>query len=160
MQIARNTVARFEYTLTDDAGTVIDSSDGHEPMAYVHGTDSIVPGLEDELESKTEGDEFKVRVTANKGYGKRDEKMVQEVPRGELPADAEIELGMQFQAESEHGVRVLTVVGIDEDTITMDANHPLAGVPLNFQIKVVEVRRATAEELAHGHVHGPGGHHH
>jgi len=160
MQIAKNTVARFEYTLTDDKGTVIDTSEGQEPLAYVHGKGNIIPGLEEEMEGKTAGDAFKVSIPAAKGYGERDENMVHDIPRTELPPDVQVEVGMQFQAESEHGTHLLTVVGVAEDTVKMDANHPLAGVTLNFDVKIVEVREATAEELQHGHVHGPGGHDH
>ena len=160
MQITKNTVARFEYTLTDDAGKVLDSSEGQEPLAYVHGLGNIIPGLEEEMEGKSSGDAFQVRVPAAKGYGERDEEMIHDVPKSQLPPDAKLELGMQFQAESEHGLHLLTVVGIEEETVKMDANHPLAGVALNFDIRIVEVRDATPEELEHGHVHGPGGHEH
>ncbi len=160
MQISKNTVARFEYTLTDDSGTVLDTSEGQEPLAYVQGMGSIIPGLEEEMEGKGGGDAFKVRITADKGYGERDENMLHDVPRDQLPPEAELEVGMQFQAESEDGLHLLTVLSIAEDTVKMDANHPLAGVALNFDIKILEVREATAEELEHGHVHGPGGHEH
>ena len=93
-------------------------------------------------------------------YGERDDNMIQTVTRDQMPEGAEIEVGMQLQAESESGVHVVTVVGVEENEIRLDANHPLAGVALNFEVKVVEVRDATADELKHGHVHGAGGHQH
>ena len=159
MKIARHTVASIEYRLTSDNGEEIDSSEGHGPLSYVHGTDSIVPGLESELEGKQPGDELKVRVPPDKGYGERDESLVHSVPRKQFPA-GEIEVGMQVEARTKEGRMHLTVVGVEADSIKLDANHPLAGIALNFAIKVVEVRPATPEELLHGHVHGAGGHEH
>lgn len=161
MQIAKHTVATFEYTLTDDAGKVIDSSKGREPLSYLHGAGNLVPGLEEELEGKTGGDSFEVRVPPEMGYGERSEQMVQAVPRDRFDDSLEIQVGMQFQAQSEDGHgHVLTVVGVQEDSVVLDGNHPLAGVPLNFAIDVVSVRAATNEEIEHGHVHGPEGHEH
>jgi FKBP-type peptidyl-prolyl cis-trans isomerase SlyD len=159
MKIARHTVASIEYRLTDDSGEEIDSSEGHGPLSYVHGTDSIVPGLESELEGKQPGDELKVDVPPERGYGARDESLVHSVPRKQFPP-GDIEVGMQVEARNAEGRMHFTVVGVEGDTVRLDANHPLAGVTLHFAIKVVEVRPATPEELAHGHVHGPGGHHH
>ena len=160
MQITKNAVALIEYELTDDAGEVIDTSKGGEPLAYLHGAGNIVPGLESELEGKASGDEFKVRITPENGYGDRHDEMVQDVPRTQFPEDTEVKPGMQFQAQGPQGVQIVTIVGVEGDTVKLDANHPLAGVHLSFEIKVVEVREATAEELEHGHVHGAGGHHH
>jgi len=161
MQITKNAVATIEYELTDDAGEVVDSSKGSDPLAYLHGAGNIIPGLESELEGKTIGDAFKVRISPEDGYGPRRDEMVQDVPREQFPDDAEIQPGMQFQAQGPSGgVHVVTVVGVQGDQVKLDANHPLAGVHLNFDVKIVEVREATAEELEHGHVHGPGGHDH
>ena len=160
MQITRHTVATFTYRLTDDAGKLLDASEAGEPMAYIHGTESIIPGLEQALEGHTSGDALKLRLPPSQAYGERDEDLVHEVSRDELPAEAEIEIGVQFHAESEDGAHILTVVGIDGDSVRLDANHPLAGKALNFDVKVVSVRQATAEELTHGHAHGEGGHHH
>lgn len=159
MRIARHTVATIAYRLTDDAGTLLDSSEDGEPLAYIHGTDAIIPGLEQRLEGRQAGDRFQVRVPPEEAYGPRDEDMVQSVSRADLPDDVDVELGMQFQAESDEGELVLTVVGIEGDDVHMDGNHPLAGIPLTFEITVVGVRAATPEELAHGHVHGAGGGH-
>lgn len=160
MQIAKNNVAALEYELKNDEGEVLDSSKGGDPLAYLHGCGNLIPGLEAELEGKTDGDAFQVRIAPEQGYGERQEAMVQEVERSQFPPDAEMQIGMQFQAQTEHGPHVVTVVGIEGDMVKLDANHPLAGVALNFDVKVVEVREATAEELEHGHVHGPGGHEH
>jgi len=160
MEITKHTVATIEYELTDDEGEVLDSSQGTGPLTYVHGVGSIIPGLETELEGKTSGDAFKVRVAPENAYGERIDEMVQRVSRTQMPADVEIEVGMQFQAQTADAVHVVTVIEVDAENVTLDANHPLAGVPLNFDVKVVEVRPATEEEIEHGHVHGPGGHEH
>ena len=159
MKIARHTVASIEYRLTDDTGELIDSSEGHAPLQYVHGTEGIVPGLESALEGKGAGDVVDVRVAPEQGYGERDEGQIHAVPRKQFPP-GEIKVGMQVQARGQGGDVVLTVFKVEGDVVHLDANHPLAGVPLNFHVKVVDVRTATAEEIAHGHVHGPGGHHH
>jgi FKBP-type peptidyl-prolyl cis-trans isomerase SlyD len=160
MQITKHTVALIEYELTDDSGEVLDSSKGSEPLGYVHGVGSLIPGLESELEGKTGGDGFKVRIAPENAYGERNTEMVQAVPRSEMPADVDITVGMQFQAQTPSGNHVVTVVEIADETVTLDATHPLAGVSLNFDVTVVEVREASEEEVEHGHPHGPGGHEH
>jgi FKBP-type peptidyl-prolyl cis-trans isomerase SlyD len=160
MQIAPKKVVRIDYTLTDTAGAVIDSSKGHEPLPYLHGASNIVPGLEAALDGKQAGDTVKVTVQPDQAYGKRDETLVQDVPRSRFPNGADIKPGMQFQAHTPNGARVVTIVSATNDSVKIDANHPLAGKPLTFDVTVVDVRDATEEELAHGHVHGPGGHHH
>jgi FKBP-type peptidyl-prolyl cis-trans isomerase SlyD len=160
MKISKHKVVSFDYTLTDDAGAVIDSSLGHEPLAYIHGTGFMIPGLEAGMEGRQAGDAFKLTVQPEDAYGVRDDALVKEIER-DLFGDVErLEPGMQFQAETEDGIEVVTVTAVDGDTVTVDGNHPLADLVLNFDIKVVEVRDATPEELDHGHVHGPGGHHH
>lgn len=161
MVITRNKVVRFDYTLTNDASQVLDSSSGGEPLTYLHGSGNIIPGLENALEGKRAGDSLKVRVTAADAYGERDDAMVQQVPREMFEDNQDITVGMQFHSgDSEGHVHVVTVVAVDAESVTVDGNHPLAGVPLNFDVTIVDVRDATPEELAHGHVHGPGGHHH
>ncbi|MES2917724.1 MAG: peptidylprolyl isomerase [Pseudomonadota bacterium] len=160
MQIANDVVVSIEYTLTDDQGNVIDSSVGGEPLAYLHGAGNIIPGLEDALEGKVVGDSFKVSVTPAEGYGEKDEGLLQVVPRSMFRGVDNIEPGMQFHAQTDHGMQVITVTNVEGDNVTVDGNHPLAGQNLNFDVKVLEVRVATAEELEHGHVHGAGGHHH
>lgn len=161
MLIARNKVVRIDYTLTNDANDVLDSSRGGEPLTYLHGAGNIIPGLENALEGKRTGDSLNVRVAPADAYGERDDRMVQSVPREMFEDSGEIETGMQFHSADEQGnVTVVTVTEVTSDTITVDANHPLAGVPLNFAVTIVEVRDASPEEMTHGHVHGPGGHHH
>ena len=153
MQITKNVVASIEYELTADGGEVIDSSRGGPPLAYLHGSGQLIPGLEAELEGKGSGDSVQVRIPPENAYGPRNEQMVQGVPRADFPADAKLEPGMQFQAQTPDGMLILTVVDVEEDTVKLDGNHPLAGMHLNFDVKVVDVREATAEELEHGHVH-------
>lgn len=160
MNIANNCVASFHYTLTDGTGKVLDSSDGQEPLSYLHGAGNIIPGLERALVGKSVGDKLNVAVPAAEAYGERDASMVQELPSSMFSGVDQIEVGMEFHAETEHGLQVVTVVAVEEGQVTIDGNHPLAGVDLNFDVEVTEVRAATDEELAHGHAHGAGGHHH
>jgi len=161
MFITRNKVVRIDYTLTSDDQQVIDSSEGGEPLTYLHGGGSIIPGLEAALEGKRAGESLSVRIAATEAYDERDDDLVQSVPREMFEDSGSIQVGMQFQSGDPDGnTRIVTVVGSDADSVTVDGNHPLAGVPLNFAVTIVEVRDASSEELAHGHVHGPGGHQH
>lgn len=160
MKISQNKVASIEYTLTDDSGDVLDTSVGGEPLAYIHGMGNIIPGLEAALEGKEVGDSLKVTVAPEDGYGEQNDALVQQVPREMFQGVDEIEIGMQFHAQTAQGLTVITVTEVVEDLITVDGNHPLAGKTLNFDVKVVDVRDATEEELEHGHAHGAGGHHH
>lgn len=160
MQIAARTVATFHYTLTDDAGKVIDSSSGHAPLAYLHGAGNIVPGLEKALEGRAAGDKFDVVVSPEEGYGEPNEMLIQTVPREAFQGVDELEVGMAFQAQTPQGAISVVISKIEDGMVTVDGNHPLAGQNLHFAIEVVEVRDASLEELAHGHVHGAGGHHH
>jgi FKBP-type peptidyl-prolyl cis-trans isomerase SlyD len=156
MQITKHTVAAIHYTLTDNEGNVLDSSAGRDPLHYIQGIGNLIPGMEEGLEGKTKGEKFKIKVSPEKGYGVKSEELLQQVPRSAF-GDQQVEIGMQFQTNQGS---VVTVTKIGMDSITVDANHPLAGVELNFDVEVLEIRLATEEELAHGHVHGPGGHHH
>ena len=161
MHIARNRVVRFAYTLTDDKAQVLDHSSEEEPLTYLHGDGAIIPGLEAALEGKRAGESFKVRIAAADAYGERDDDLVQSVPREMFEDDDAVKIGTQFETSDDDGeTRVVTVTGVDADNVTVDGNHPLAGMPLNFAVTVVEVRAASAEELKHGHVHGAGGHQH
>lgn len=157
MRIENQKVASIEYTLTDSDGNVLDSSDEGEPLSYLHGHGNIVPGLENALEGKSPGDRLSVDVAPEHGYGERDESLVQSIPRSRFP-DEGLEVGAQFHAEAGGHSHVVTVVDIDDEDVTVDANHPLAGQSLHFDVTVTGVRDATEEELAHGHVHD--GHHH
>lgn len=156
MQITKHKVAAIHYTLTDNEGNILDSSAGREPLAYIHGIGNLIPGMEEGLEGKAKGDKFNIKVSPEKGYGVKSDDLLQEVPRTAF-GDQKVEVGMQFQT-NRGGVVTVTKVGLE--SITVDANHPLAGVELNFDVEVMEIRNATEDELAHGHVHGPGGHHH
>ena len=160
MQVTINKVISINYTLTDAQGTELDSSRGGAPFAYIHGIGNIIPGLEAALEGQAQGDQINAVIPPEKAYGTRDENLVQHLPRDQFDTDEDIEVGMQFQAMSESGPRMVTVVGVDADTVTIDGNHPLAGVTLHFDVTVMEIRDATDEELSHGHVHGPHDHHH
>lgn len=160
MKVADNTVVVIDYTLTNNEGQVIDSSEGAGPLAYLHGAGNIIPGLEDALLGKEAGDEVKASIEPENAYGERHEALKQEVPAELFSGVEKVEVGMQFQSETDQGPVLVTVTEVGEQTITVDGNHPLAGVHLNFDVNVREVREATAEELEHGHVHGEGGHHH
>ena len=160
MQIANHKVVSIHYTLTNDEGDVLDSSKGQDPLAYLHGFGNIISGLENALSGRSLGDKFTVSIAPAEGYGERDNEMVQSVPKSAFQGVDEILPGMQFQAQSPDGMQLVTVIDVDGDEVILDGNHPMAGMTLNFEVEVTEVRDATAEELEHGHVHGPGGHHH
>lgn len=160
MQIAERSVASFHYTLTDDQGQVLDSSEGREPLTYLHGVGQIVPGLEKAMVGRQAGDQFKVDVAPEEGYGVRHDELTQIVPREAFQGVEDIQPGMQFQGHGPQGVINVTVTKVDDAGVHIDGNHPLAGQTLHFAIEVTDVRQATEEELAHGHVHGEGGHHH
>jgi len=160
MQIAERTVASFHYTLTNDAGTVIDSSAGADPLTYLHGVGHIVPGLEQAMAGHQAGDKFDVVVSPEEGYGTPNDMLIQVVPREAFQGVDDIQVGMQFQAQTPQGAISVTITKVEDGLVTVDGNHPLAGQNLNFAIEVVDVREATVEEVVHGHVHGAGGHHH
>lgn len=160
MHISKHKVVMMDYTLKDDEGTVIDTSQGRAPLAYIHGMGQMIPGLEEALEGHSTGENFNVRVDPDKAYGQRDENLLQAVPRELFKGVDELKPGMQFEAETQNGREVVTVVNVEDEQVVVDTNHPLAGVTLNFDVTVVDVREATEQELDHGHVHGPGGHHH
>ena len=160
MQISQNAVAAFHYTLTDDKGQVIDSSEGRDPLTYLHGSGQIVPGLEKQMEGRKVGDKFTAEVTPEEGYGVHHAELMQEVPKAAFQGVEDIQPGMQFQGRGPQGEINVTVAKVEGDTVFIDGNHPLAGQTLHFAIEVTAVRDASAEELEHGHVHGAGGHQH
>lgn len=160
MNIAKNRVVAIDYTLSDSAGNVLDSSRGGQPLVYLHGVGSLVPGLESALEGQASGASISVTIPPEKAYGTRDEALVQPVPRERFVGIEDLEVGKQLQAQTEVGPRIVKVVEITDESVTIDANHELAGMTLHFDITVVEVREATPDELNHGHAHGPGGHEH
>ncbi len=155
-------VISFHYTLTDPSGEVLDTSrDQNAPFSYLEGSGQIIPGLERALALLGVGDQRKISVAAADAYGLQDEQLMVTVPREKLPNSGELQEGDQFQASGPNGEMLLfRVVGIEGEEVTLDGNHPLAGVDLVFDVEMTGIREATAEELAHGHVHGPGGHHH
>jgi FKBP-type peptidyl-prolyl cis-trans isomerase SlyD len=159
MQIGKNSVVSIHYTLRDNEGHILDSSDGGAPLTYIQGIGNLIPGMEEGLEGRKVGEKLDIKVSPEKGYGVRNEGLIQQVPKSAFGGQ-EVKTGMQFQAQSNEGAQVVTVTEVGTDSVTIDGNHPLAGVELSFAVEVIDIRPATTEELDHGHVHGPGGHHH
>jgi FKBP-type peptidyl-prolyl cis-trans isomerase SlyD len=155
MRVEEHAVVLIHYVLTNDDKEVLDSSEGQDPLAYLHGTGHLIPGLEAQLLGKTAGDKLDVTVQPGDGYGEFNEELVQVVPSDVFDGVESIELGMQFQTSNEDcsGGETITVVSVENDEVTIDGNHTLAGVTLHFAVDIIEVREATAEELEHGHVH-------
>lgn len=161
MLIGPNCVVSMHYELTNSAGEVLDSSEGREPLTYLHGAHNIIPGLENELTGSSTGDELKVVVQPEDGYGTHQPELVQQVPRSAFPNPDSLEAGMRFTANSGDGQAISVVITeLGDDTVTVDGNHPLAGEVLHFSVSITAVRAATEEEMQHGHVHGPEGHAH
>lgn len=150
-------VVEFNYTLKDDDGEVIDSSEGHGPLPYIHGKANIVAGLEKELTGKKVGDKLNVVVSPEEGYGKRQADLVQSVPLSAFDEANEVKVGAQFHVQTEAGHPLLvTVIEVNENDVVLDGNHPLADVSLHFDVEIVNIRKATEQELSHGHIHAPG----
>jgi len=160
MNIAKDKVVSIDYTLTNDQGEVLDSSSGREPLAYLHGNGGLIPGLEKELEGKAKGEKLVAIIAPDQAYGVRSEELVQEIPMENFQDTNEVQVGAQFQVQNGEQVHIATVTAIGDKSATVDMNHPLADETLHFDVEIMEVREATAEELEHGHVHGAGGHHH
>jgi FKBP-type peptidyl-prolyl cis-trans isomerase SlyD len=160
MVVSHHKVVSMHYTLTNASGEVLDSSRQGQPLAYIQGIGNIISGLEEALDGKKVGDKVNANIPPEKGYGLRDENLVFKVNKNEVDIGREIEVGMKLQAENEQGMYVVTVTEVDSESITIDGNHDLAGVTLNFDVEIMDIRDASSEELAHGHVHGPDGHHH
>ena len=158
--IAKNKVVRLNYVLRGDDGQTIDES-GDEPLEYLHGAGNIVPGLEKQLEGKTTGDKVTAVVPPEEGYGPRHKIKPHPIPRSKFPEDVELEKGMGFTMRAENGQPVpVWITKIQGPTVYVDPNHPLAGETLHFDVEVLDIREANEEEIAHGHPHGPDGHHH
>ena len=160
MKVVYNKLVQMHYKLTDDNNTILDSSEGREPLSFIQGIGNIIIGLEKQLNGKEAGDKLNAVVNPAEGYGERDDKLEQIVPKSGFQGDEEMKVGMQVQIGTEQGNAIASVTKIEGENVTLDMNHPLAGVTLHFDVEVVSVREATKEELEHGHVHGPGGHHH
>ncbi len=153
MKIKKNTVVTIDYTLKDDNGNVIDSSEGRGPLKYLHGNGNLILGLERQLEGKEKGESLHIKVLPEEGYGEIDLGLIQEVPKNLFEDSEQLEVGMQFQAQTENGTYILTIKEVKPDSVIVDGNHPLAGKNLNFDIEIIDVREATQEEIAHGHAH-------
>ena len=152
--IGENSVVSMHYKLTDNDGNVIDSSEGMEPLTYLQGAGNIIPGLEKALVGKVENDSLTVKVSPAEGYGEIIQELVEEVPKVAFQGVDTIEAGMSFEAQDPNGqMQRIVVKKVEGDVVTVDANHPLAGMELNFDVNIVNVREATEEEISHGHVH-------
>lgn len=160
MKIAAKTVASFHYTLKNAAGEELETSRDSEPTAYLHGARNIIPGLERALEGHASGDSLEVEVKPEDGYGPRNPDRIQRVPTKHLIYKGKLRPGMTVQLNTSEGARPVTVTKVGRHSADIDANHPLAGQELTFTIDITDVREASAEELAHGHAHGAGGHQH
>ncbi|PIE45051.1 MAG: peptidylprolyl isomerase [Gammaproteobacteria bacterium] len=158
MTISQNSAVFFNYTLTDKDGNVLDQTPEGQSLAYLHGHNNIIPGLEKQLEGKSAGDKLTAIVNPAEAYGEHQPEAIHQVSRQQFQGVDEVEVGMQFHSQTENGQMMqISVVNVSDDTITIDANHPLAGKQLHFNVEIIEVRDATEEEIAHGHIHGQGG---
>ena len=154
MQVSDNMVVSFHYTLKDENGEIMDSSEGQEPLNYLHGSNNIVPGLEKALTGKSVNDALEVSVSPEEGYGPVHQEMIQQVPLNLFTGIDKVEVGMEFQAQGDQGeVQPVVITAIEVDMATVDGNHPLAGKTLNFSVTITEIRDASPEEVDHGHVH-------
>ncbi len=153
MIVARNRVVSIQYTLTDPDGSVLDTSRGEEPVSYVHGTGALVPGLEEAMEGKSPRDRISVTLPPEKAYGLRDDAVVFALPRSQFAAGEQPAVGMQLAMPGDDGEQLVTVVAVDDNEVTVDGNHPLAGLTLHFDVEIRAVRAATPEEIEHGHAH-------
>ncbi len=159
MTITSDSVVTLHYKVSAEDGTELDSSFGKEPLTVLHGRRFLIEGLEEALEGKDKGENFSVSVEPEKAYGHRVDALVQRVPKTMFEG-MEVEVGMSFRATTQQGEQSVVVIETTEDDVVVDGNHPLAGVPLTFEVEVVDIRDATAEELEHGHAHGKDGHSH
>jgi len=156
MKITKNHVVEIKYTLKNNEGSIIDTSDGEgkAPLKYLHGHGMLVPKLEGEIEGKIIGDKFSKMIEAKDGYGLRDEKMIQTISKAQFENSEDIKIGTQFQTETPDGhMMLLTVTAVEGENVTVDGNHALADVDLYFEVEVLSIREATKEEIEHGHVH-------
>ncbi|ALO35725.1 peptidylprolyl isomerase [Colwellia sp. MT41] len=157
MKIAKHNVVVMHYAVSDGEGTLIDSSYDDKPMAIIQGTGYLIAGLDDALIDHQAGDQFEVALSCQQAYGERNDNYVQKIPRADLAGVEDLSLGTQLRAATDDGEQTVIVIDVQDDEITVDGNHPLAGLDLSFDVEIIEVRAATADELEHGHVHGEGG---
>jgi len=156
MKITNSSVVVMHYAVSDSEGTLIDSSYDHKPMAIIQGTGYLIPGLEDALIDHQEGDKFEVAVACDQAYGQRHDEYVQTVPKELLQGVEDLAVGTQLRASTDEGEQTVIVIDVTDEEVTVDGNHPLSGIDLNFDVEILEVREATEEELAHGHIHNEG----
>lgn len=157
MKVEKNQVVAINYVLKNDAGDVLDTSEGQDPLYYIQGVGQIIPGLENALEGKTKGDRVEVTIEPGQGYGEVNDDLVQVVPKENFGDIQDIQVGMQFEVQTQAGPLVVVVDEVSDATVKVNGNHPLAGVRLHFDVTVESIRKATDEEISHGHVHGTGG---
>lgn len=157
MQIANNTVVSIYYTLKNTSGEILDQAPEGRPLVYLHGHKNIIPGLESALIDKSVGDTVEANIEPEQAYGTINPALIQEVPRAQFQGIETLEVGMQFQASTEQGPVPVVITKVDADIITVDGNHPLAGQTLHFSVQIDDVRDATEEELAQGHIQASGG---
>ncbi len=153
MQIEKNKVVEIDYTLKDENGDMLDSSEGRQPLSYIQGTGNLIPGVENALEGKSSGEKVEITVPPETGYGVRDDSLLLTIEREKFGEVEDLKPGLRFRMDTPDGPMIFTVVKLDETEVLVDGNHPLAGMILNFDITVQSVREATTEELEHGHVH-------
>lgn len=157
MKIANSTVVKMHYAVMDSEKNLIDSSYDHQPLEFIQGSGFLIPGLEDALNDKSVGDKFTVEVEAKQAYGERHDGFVQTVPKELFQGIEDLDVGMQLRAQTDEGEQTVIVIDVQDDSITVDGNHPLAGLDLVFDVEILDIREATADEISHGHVHSDGG---
>ena len=161
MAIELNKVVTLNFTLSDETGNVLDSTDQGGPFSYISGSGMVLPKLEEAVNGMIIGTKKQLKLDAKDGYGEYNEDAIQAVGKENFPQDFILEAGMEYMASNPDGVQMpFVITSVEDETVTIDFNHPLAGKNLNFDLELLDVRDATAEELAHGHGHGAGGHHH
>lgn len=157
MIIEKNNVVAMDYTLKDDEGNIVDSSNGQQPLEFLCGYQNIIPGLEKALIGKAVGDSIKVSVAPNEAYGDYEPTLVQIVNKNQIDSDDKIEVGTHFQVDTEEGPMIYTVIKVEGENITLDGNHPLAGQTLHFEVEIKAIRESSKEEQEHGHIHSADG---
>lgn len=155
MKIAENAVVTINYTLKDIDGNTLDTTEGKGPLSYIHGVGYLIPGVEQKLDGKKSGENLSFVVEPEEGYGVRDETLIQNIPVDQFEDPNELEIGMEFEAQTEYGLIIVTIIGLEDDQVIVDGNHPLSGKTLNFEIEVLSVREASGEELDDGEIKEP-----
>jgi FKBP-type peptidyl-prolyl cis-trans isomerase SlyD len=153
MQVEKNRVVEIDYTLRNDGGDVLDTSQGKAPLSYIQGIGALIPGVENALEGKSSGQRVEITVPPETGYGVRDDSLVLTIQRERFEGIEDLKEGLRFHMDTQAGPTVFTVLKVEDNDVLVDGNHPLAGMTLSFDITVQSVREATPEELEHGHVH-------